>query len=185
MVVNGAIFDGDDAEATDDADGILAVMPLDLGMREGERAVFFDPDGGDDGIAGLDEVVETEDAVVDLGLAPLEQDDDVLHLVGSHPIHELAFQLFYILVMLENIQNMLVFHEFLLQVAVRIPAVRKLHPCDLALVVVLRQLDVHSHPPARQDHHSDLVALFVHIFGFEPHGFAAWVRGYVMTRFYS
>jgi hypothetical protein len=52
-------------------------------------------------------------------------------------------------------------------------------------VIVLRQLDVYCHPAASQDHYSDLVAFFVHIFGFEAHGFAGSMRGYVMTRFYS
>ena len=52
--------------------------------------VLLDPHRRDGGVARLDEVIQAEDAVVDLRPASFQQQDDVVHLVGAHSVHELA-----------------------------------------------------------------------------------------------
>jgi hypothetical protein len=84
---------------------VFVFVALYLRVGHVQVAVLFDPDCWNDGVAGLDKIVETEDAVGEGGLAPLQQHDDVVHLAETHPVHELALQLLYVLVVLENIQD--------------------------------------------------------------------------------
>lgn len=76
-------------------------------------AFLFDPNCWDGQAARFDQIVQA-DGTFRYDKFPLfEEDADVLHLVGGHAIHELHLQLVNVVSVLENVENVLVFHQFI------------------------------------------------------------------------
>ena len=72
--------------------------------------------------------------------------------------------------LLKDVQDVLVLHQFLLQVVVGVPAVRKLYASDLALVIELLQLNVDCDSSAGQQ--NDAYPVAVCVLGLQSQGFA-------------
>jgi hypothetical protein len=52
-------------------------------------------------------------------------------------------------VVLEDVEDVLVLHQFLLQVIIRVPTMREFDACYLALVVILWQFDLDTDSTTR------------------------------------
>jgi hypothetical protein len=120
-------------------------------------SIFFDPDCRNGRIAGFDKVVETKHAVVNFYLPTLDEDHNVVHFVEGHSVDKFALKLFDVFVVLEDVEDVFVLHQFLLQVIVGVPTMREFDACYLALMVILWQFDVDTNSTTRKQHNSDLI----------------------------
>lgn len=103
VMTQDAVFEDQSPQPADDPDRVFLVVAFDLRVGESESGLFLDPDGRDGAGAALDEVAETEDAVICLDSPPLRQQDDTFHFVGGHSVDELVLKLLDVVVMLKNV----------------------------------------------------------------------------------
>ena len=108
MVTYYWVFNAEGAQSAHYANGALDFVAFDLGVGEVEGGLFLCPDGWDCSGTWFDEVAQTEEAIVGGELAPFDEDDDALHFCGGHPVYKLVLELFDVLVVLEDVEDVLV-----------------------------------------------------------------------------
>ena len=185
MVAYYGVFNAEGSQSAHYAYGALDLVAFDLGVGKIEGGLFFGPDGWDGGGAWFDEVAQAEETIIGGEFAPFYKDDNALHFGGGHPVDKLVLELFDVLVVLEDVEDVLMLEQFLLEITGRVAWVWELHARKGDLVVGLGQFDVDCDSLTCQDHYSYLRKLLALFFGLQPQRFTEYIEGYSMTRFSS
>ena len=172
MVTDDGVLDDHAAQLADDSDGALDGVALDLGVTDAHFSLLVDADGGDGERAGLHEVVEAEHAVSCMHLASFCVDDHVLNLREHHSVDVLMVQLLYfLLVVFEDVEDVLVLDQFLLQLGGQVAIVADLDALQMTFAVGMGQVDMDANAMLHQQNDSDLLGVLAHGLGFDDEGF--------------
>ena len=129
-------------------------MTLNLRQNQMKITIFLYPYRRYRSITRFHQIIQTKNTVSNRRLPSFNKHYNILHFIKGSPINKLTFQLFYILMMLEYIQNMFMLHQLFLQITIWIPRMGKLHPHYLTFLILLWQFDMQSYTSTRKDNHT-------------------------------
>ncbi len=90
VVTDHAVLCIESSQFTNDSNCVFILIALHFRVGDVQISIFLYPHCGDNRVAGLNEIVQAEDAIGDGCLSSFKQHDYVIHLVKPHPVHKLA-----------------------------------------------------------------------------------------------